>query len=208
MAYNFLRGDCDSPSCSHPTCATGCLKTTWPGLCWTWSTCSTWHRSLPPTGLTATAERPTTPRPCSACCCTPTALACAPRDRASDAAPRTSPSASWPRLRRAKAQLEAEAAARQQCYQQRVADLAAAAQAKGKQPRAHIKPRARDEAPNPKAVANVTDLDSRVVRTRKGSLQGYNAQAVTTREELIVAAACGSRPRPAAPRRREPAAQA
>jgi hypothetical protein len=44
-----------------------------------------------------------------------------------------------------------------------------------------------DEAPNPKAVANVTDLDSRLVHTRKGSLQGYNAQAVTTCEQVIVA---------------------
>jgi hypothetical protein len=55
------------------------------------------------------------------------------------------------RLRQAKALLEAEAAERQRRYEQRVAELAAAARTKGKQPRAHIKPRARDEAPNPKA---------------------------------------------------------
>jgi transposase len=92
------------------------------------------------------------------------------------------------RLRQAKAQLEAEAAERQQRYQQRVAELAAAARAKGKQPRAHIKPRRRDEAPNPKATANVTDPDSRFMHTRRGSIQGYNAQAVTTCEQVIVAA--------------------
>jgi transposase len=91
------------------------------------------------------------------------------------------------RLRQAKAQLEAEAAERQRRYEQRVAALAVAARAKGKQPRAHIKPRRRDEAPNPKVVANVTDLDSRLVHTRKGSLQGYNGQAVTTCEQVIVA---------------------
>jgi hypothetical protein len=84
--------------------------------------------------------------------------------------------------------LEAEAAARQQRYEQRVADLAAAARAKGKQPRAHIKPRRRDEAPKPEPVANVTDPDSRLVHTRKGSLRGYNAQALTTMEQVIVAA--------------------
>jgi transposase len=71
------------------------------------------------------------------------------------------------RLRQAKAQLEAEAAERQRRYQQRVAALAAAARAKGKQPRAHIKPRARDEAPNSKATANVTDPDSRFMHTRR-----------------------------------------
>jgi transposase len=92
------------------------------------------------------------------------------------------------RLRQAKALLEAEAAARQQRYQQRVAKLAAAARARGTQAKARIKPRARDEAPSPKRVANVTDPDSRLVHTRKGSLQGYNAQAVTTMEQVIVAA--------------------
>jgi transposase len=92
------------------------------------------------------------------------------------------------RLRQAKAQLKAEAAERQQRYQQRVAALTAAARAKGKQPRAHIKPRRRDEAPNPKATANVTDPDSRFMPTRRGTIQGYNAQAVTTLEQVIVAA--------------------
>ena len=76
----------------------------------------------------------------------------------------------------------------QRRYQQRVAALAAAARAKGKQPRAHIKPRRRDEAPNPKATANTTDPDSRFMHTRRGSIQGYNAQAVTTAEQVIVAA--------------------
>jgi len=92
------------------------------------------------------------------------------------------------RLRQARALLEAEAAEREHRYQQRVAELAAAARAKGKQPRAHLKPRRRDEAPNPKATANVTDLDSRFMHTRRGSVQGYNAQAVTTLEQVIVAA--------------------
>jgi len=92
------------------------------------------------------------------------------------------------RLRQAKAQLEAEAAERERRYQQRVAELAAAARAKGRQPRAHIKPRRRDEAPNPEAIANTTDPDSRFMHTRRGSVQGYNAQAVTTCEQVIVAA--------------------
>jgi transposase len=92
------------------------------------------------------------------------------------------------RLLTAKARLEAEAAERQRRYQQRVAELAAAAMAKGKQPRAHIKPRPRDEAPNPGAVANTTDPDSRFLRTRNGTVQGYNAQAVVTEHQVVVAA--------------------
>jgi transposase len=77
------------------------------------------------------------------------------------------------RLQRAKAQLEAEAAARQQRYQQRVADLAVGARARGQRPRAHIRPRRRDEAPHPKATVNTTDPDSRFVRGNGRTLQGY-----------------------------------
>jgi transposase len=90
------------------------------------------------------------------------------------------------RLRQAKAQLEAEAAAREQAYQQRVAAHAAAAKAKGTTPRT-LKRRPQ-EAPNPKAAANVTDPDSRFLHTRNGTVQGYNAQAVTTMNQLVVAA--------------------
>jgi DDE family transposase/transposase-like protein DUF772 len=92
------------------------------------------------------------------------------------------------RLQEAKALLKADAAQRQRRYQQRVAELAAAAQAKGKQPRAPIKPRRRDEAPKPQATVNVTDPDSRLQPTRNGWVQGYNAQAVATVAQVIVAA--------------------
>jgi transposase len=92
------------------------------------------------------------------------------------------------RLRQAKALLEAEAAERQRRYEQRVAELAAAARARGQPPKARVKPRARDEAPDHRRVANVTDPDSRLVHTRKGSLQGYNAQAVVTAQQIVVAA--------------------
>jgi transposase len=90
------------------------------------------------------------------------------------------------RLRQAKAQLEAEAAAREQAYQQRVAAHTAAAKAKGTKPRT-LK-RRRQEAPNPKAVANTTDPDSRFLHTRNGTVQGYNAQAVVTEHQVVVAA--------------------
>jgi transposase len=92
------------------------------------------------------------------------------------------------RLQHAKAQLEAEAAARQHRYQQRVAERAAAARARGQRPRAHIRPRRRDEAPNPKATVNTTDPDSRFVRGNGRTLQGYNAQAAATCEQVVVAA--------------------
>jgi hypothetical protein len=64
--------------------------------------------------------------------------------------------------------MEAEAAPRQQRYQQRVAELAAA---RGQRPRAHIRPRRRDEAPNPTATVNTTDPDSRFVHGNGRTLQ-------------------------------------
>jgi hypothetical protein len=69
-----------------------------------------------------------------------------------------------------------------------VAELAAAARARGQRPRAHIRPRRRDEAPNPKATVNTTDPDSRCVRGNGRTLQGYNAQAAATCEQVVVAA--------------------
>jgi hypothetical protein len=90
------------------------------------------------------------------------------------------------RLRQAKAQLEAEAAAREQAYRQRVAAHTAAATAKGRTPR-QLKRRSQ-EAPNPDATANATDPDSRFLHTRTGTVQGYNAQAATTLEQVVVAA--------------------
>jgi len=98
------------------------------------------------------------------------------------------PSGRLARLQQAKTQLEAEAAERQRRYQTRVAELAAAARARGQQPRAHLKPRRRDEAPNPKAAANVTDPDSRFLHTRNGTVQCYNAQAMVTEGQIVVAA--------------------
>jgi hypothetical protein len=50
-----------------------------------------------------------------------------------------------------------------------------------------LKPRPQ-EVPNPKAVANAADPDSRFLHTRNGTVQGYNAQAVTTLNQLVVAA--------------------
>src|SRR6266508_2038838 len=66
----------------------------------------------------------------------------------------------------------------------RVAAHTTAAHAKGRTPR-QLKRRPQ-ETPNPEATANATDPDSRFLSTRKGSVQGYNAQAVTTLEQVIV----------------------
>ena len=50
------------------------------------------------------------------------------------------------------------------------------------------KPKAPEAAVDRDAKANVTDPDSRIMKTQTGYVQGYNAQAVVTEDQLIVAA--------------------
>ena len=50
------------------------------------------------------------------------------------------------------------------------------------------KPKAPEAAADRAAKANVTDPDSRIMKTQAGYVQGYNAQAVVTEDQIIVAA--------------------
>ncbi len=91
------------------------------------------------------------------------------------------------RLREAKARLQADAHARAARFAQRSEQVNTARAAKGLPPRT-LRPRPRDEAPRPNAVVNPTDPDSRLMRSYGHSVQGYNAQLLTTGEQIIIAA--------------------
>jgi transposase len=78
----------------------------------------------------------------------------------------------------------AETAARQQ---QKIDARAAEEQATGKGKRGR-KPKPADDSVDPDAVANVTDPDSEIMKTRRGWVQGYNGQAVVSADQIIVAA--------------------
>ena len=88
------------------------------------------------------------------------------------------------RVREALRQLEADGAADWESYQ---ATRAAKEKAMGR--------KMAGRKPSPAGLrgkdrhANVTDPDSRIMRSRQGFLQGYNAQAAVTGEQIIVAAA-------------------
>lgn len=97
------------------------------------------------------------------------------------------PRARLSRLQAAKARLEQQAAERQRTYEQRSKLLNEARAAKGLAPKV-FKMRPRSEVPQPNAKANTTDPDSCVLRNRMGSVQGYNAQVVTTPDQIVVAA--------------------
>lgn len=58
---------------------------------------------------------------------------------------------------------------------------------KGKEVRGR-KPLLREETKEKEIKINTTDPESRIMKTRKGFIQGYNAQAVVNEEQIIIAA--------------------
>jgi len=93
-------------------------------------------------------------------------------------------------LQRAKAEMEARAYARFQVeqaeHEAKLARRAEAAAASGKPPRGRA-PQAPDPAPQSKDQVNFTDPESRIMKTKDGFQQAYNAQAgVETASRLIV----------------------
>ncbi len=93
------------------------------------------------------------------------------------------------RLQACQARLEqeaAEASAQQQAKLEtrQAEEMATGHKRRGRKP----KPPQAIAAAATTATANVTDPDSRIMKTQTGYVQGYNAQAVVTAEQIVVAA--------------------
>jgi transposase len=86
-----------------------------------------------------------------------------------------------------KKRLEQEAAEKAAEQQSKIEDRKAEEAETGKNKRGR-RPQEPDPTPSPEAKANVTDPDSRIMKTRNGYVQGYNSQAVVTEEQIIIAA--------------------
>ena len=91
------------------------------------------------------------------------------------------------RLEEARERLKQEAAKAAAAQQDKIEARQAEEEAAGKKKRGR-KPKAPEAAVREEAKANVTDSDSRVMKTRSGYVQGYNAQAVVDEGQLIIAA--------------------
>lgn len=91
------------------------------------------------------------------------------------------------RLRAAKEQLEAEQQALVDAHQKRMSERTEQEARLGHKLPGR-KPKPPGDQVDPRARMNVTDLDSRSVKTARGFIQGYNAQAVTTADQIIIAA--------------------
>jgi len=90
------------------------------------------------------------------------------------------------RLKACKSRLEHQKAEAEKQQQDKIDERKAKEESMGKKPRGR-QPKPAEEAGNKDAKANVTDPDSRIMKTRKGFVQGLNAQAVTTEQQIIVA---------------------
>jgi transposase len=91
------------------------------------------------------------------------------------------------RLRAAKAELEAEWQAEREAHE-KMLDARAEHEARtGRRPPGRP-PVERDLSGPPPGRVNLTDRDSRPVKTPRGFIQGYNAQAVATEGQIIIAA--------------------
>ena len=89
-------------------------------------------------------------------------------------------------MKEAKERLQREAEAAAKAVQEHVEQRRAEEEATGKKKRGR-KPKVVEPLPTEEAKANTTDPDSRIMKTRQGYVQGYNAQAVVSEEQIIVA---------------------
>lgn len=92
------------------------------------------------------------------------------------------------RLQVCREELQREQSEKAREQDEKVAARKADEAATGKKRRGR-KPQAGNHEVSEEAKANVTDPESRIMKTRKGWVQGYNAQAVVTEDQVIVAAA-------------------
>lgn len=95
------------------------------------------------------------------------------------------PSGRLSRLRSCHERLLREADGQRVEQQEKIDARAAEEKASGRRRRGR-KPKAAEGVVNEEAKANVTDPDSRIMKSRKGYLQGYNAPAVVTAEQIIL----------------------
>ena len=90
------------------------------------------------------------------------------------------------RLKACKERLEKKEEEERKAQEEKIARYKAKEE-KAQKRRRGRKPKDPDEISKKEAKANVTDPDSRIMKTREGYVQGLNAQAVVTEEQIIVA---------------------
>jgi len=90
------------------------------------------------------------------------------------------------RLQEAKSRLEKEAEEAARAVQEHLERRQVEESASGKKKRGR-KPKVVESTPVEEAKANMSDPDSRIMKTRQGYVQGYNVQAIVSQDQIIVA---------------------
>ena len=90
------------------------------------------------------------------------------------------------RLKEAKERLERQAEAAAKTAQEHLKQRQTEEEATGKKKRGR-KPKVVQATPSDESKANTTDPESRIMKSRQGYVQGYNAQAVVSEDQVIVA---------------------
>jgi len=90
------------------------------------------------------------------------------------------------RLQEAKSRMEKEAEAAARAAQERLAHRQAEEAASGKKKRGR-EPKVVEPVPVEEAKANISDPDSRIMKGRQGYVQGYNAQAIVSQDQIVIA---------------------
>jgi len=90
------------------------------------------------------------------------------------------------RLKACQERLQDEAKVRAARQQEKIDAREAEEKASGKRKRGR-KPKPAEATVDTEAKANPTDPASRIMKSRKGYLQGYNAQAVVTQDQIVIA---------------------
>ena len=91
------------------------------------------------------------------------------------------------RLKEAQARLEEEERQARQAQEAKIETRQQEEQAAGKKKRGR-KPKPAEEAVDKEAKANITDPESRILKTRRGWVQGYNGQAMADCESQVIVA--------------------
>lgn len=91
------------------------------------------------------------------------------------------------RIKEAKERLDREAKEEADEKRKKIEERKEEEKRTGKKKRGR-KPKEPSDEPDPKKKANITDAESRIMKTRKGLEQCYNGQLVTNEEQIILAA--------------------
>ena len=111
------------------------------------------------------------------------------RDRRGDELPEEleDPEGRLSRLKEAKARLEAKAKEEREEQERKIRARQEEEEATRQKKRGR-KPKSPEEAVCEERKANVTDPDSRIMKTRQGYVQGYNSQAAVSKDQIILGA--------------------